>query len=77
MRATLKRILQPQTGGGQDKKDLFHFVSFARRFLYMPSCVFFVHVCVFRLDPLKGRLPSHLLLNPLCYPSRLVIFRLF
>ena len=33
--------------------------------------------CVYRLRPLKRRLPSHLLLNPLCYPGRLVTFFYF
>lgn len=82
------RILQPQTGGGQ---NIYFFISFSfsSSFFFMPICVFFsckcvfsfassffLHAhrcffmrdCVYRLRPLKLRLPSHLLLNPLCYP---------
>ena len=36
-------------------------------FLHAHRC-FFMRDCVYRLRPLKLRLPSHLLLNPLCYP---------
>ena len=39
--------------------------------------VFFLRDCVYRLRPLKRRLPSHLLLNPHCYPGRLVTFFYF
>ena len=85
---SIMRILQPQTGGGQ---NIYFFISFSfsSSFFFMPICVFFsckcvfsfassffLHAhrcffmrdCVYRLRPLKLRLPSHLLLNPLCYP---------
>ena len=42
--------------------------SFASSFFLHAHRCFFMRDCVYRLRPLKLRLPSHLLLNPLCYP---------